>query len=65
MRLALGFCGQFAKTTFSALSVKKLEVGHLIEVRRVVFELGGCKRDDALLSLFSTALVCSERFHAV
>ena len=33
MRLALGFCGQFAKTTFSS-SVKKLEVGHHIEVRR-------------------------------
>lgn len=32
MRLALGFCGQFAKATFSSLSVKK--VGLHIEVRR-------------------------------
>lgn len=37
MRLALGFCGQFAKATFSSLSVQKLEVGHHIEVKRVVF----------------------------
>lgn len=34
MRLALGFCGQFAKATFSSLSIKKLDVGHCIEVRR-------------------------------
>lgn len=37
MRLALGFCGQFAKATFSSLSAKKLEVGHQIEVGRGVF----------------------------
>lgn len=37
MRLALGFCGQFAKATFSSLSIKKLEVGQHFEVRRFVF----------------------------
>jgi len=26
MRLALGFCGQFAKATFSSISIQKLEV---------------------------------------
>lgn len=36
MRLALGFCRQFAKATFSSLSIKKLEVGRHIEVRRFV-----------------------------
>lgn len=48
MRLALGFCGQFAKATFSSLSIKKLEVGHYIEVRRLVFALWWCSRADAL-----------------
>lgn len=48
MRLALGFCGQFAKATFSSLSIKKLEVGHHIEVRRFVFALWRCSRVDAL-----------------
>lgn len=36
MRLALGFCGQFAKATLSSLSYKP-EVGLQIEVRRPVF----------------------------
>ncbi|KAI9521444.1 Rap guanine nucleotide exchange factor 2 [Dissostichus eleginoides] len=31
MRLALGFCGQFAKATFSSLSVKKLDLGSYIQ----------------------------------
>lgn len=39
MRLALGFCGQFAKTTFSSLSVRRLEVGHHIEVKGSVSAL--------------------------
>lgn len=48
MRLALGFCGQFAKATFSSLYIKKLEVGHYIEVRRMVFALWRCGRAHAL-----------------
>lgn len=55
MRLALGFCGQFAKATFSTLSIKTLEVGHHIEVRGFVF--GRCSSADALLSLFPSALI--------
>lgn len=33
MRLALGFCGHIAKTAFSSLSARKLEAGHLVEVK--------------------------------
>lgn len=39
MRLALGFCEQFAKATFSSFSIKNLEVGHHIEVRGFVVGL--------------------------
>lgn len=58
MRLALEFCGQFAKTTFSSLSLKKLEVGYRIEVRGLLLQLG----EVAGLMLCSpslNALVCS------
>lgn len=66
MRLALGFCGQFAKATFSSLSVKKLEVGHHIEVRRFVSALRRCSRAAALQSCTPTALVCTvRRLHVV
>lgn len=33
MRLALGFCGHVAKTAFSSLSGRKVEVGNRIEVK--------------------------------
>ena len=39
MRLALGICGQFAKATFSSLSIKKPEVEHHTEVRGSPLEL--------------------------
>lgn len=61
MRLALGFCGQFAKATFSSLSVKKLEVGHHIEVRRFVSAILRRSRADALQSCSPAAVVCTMR----
>lgn len=59
MRLALGFCGQFAKTTLSSISIKTLEVGQHIEVRSTVFCTGWCSGADALLSLYPAALIVS------
>lgn len=65
MRLALGFCGQFAKATFSSLSVKTLEVRQQIEVRGSV-SAPRCSRAESLYSSSPTALVCSvRRFHVV
>lgn len=32
MRLSLGFCGQFAKATYSSLSVKRFEIENRIWV---------------------------------
>lgn len=37
MRLALGFCGPFAKAAFSSRSVRKRRAGRHVEVRRVFF----------------------------
>lgn len=47
MRLALGICGQFAKATFSSLSVKKLEVELHTEVRGFAVALWLYIRADA------------------
>lgn len=38
MRLLVGFCGHFAKATFSSLSIKKFEA---LEVRELVSGLDG------------------------
>lgn len=37
MRLALGFCGPFAKAAFSSRSVRKRRAGRHVEVRRGFF----------------------------
>lgn len=52
MRLALGFCGQFAKATFSSLSITKLEVEHNTQVRGFTVALWLITGGDAFYYFF-------------